>query len=914
MAKAAEGAPLEVVVGRLVRGADLPDACVEQALHWCMDVGAASLNEVLDASRELELHLNLKPLEQQRFRRSCEATRAASSGALFFNRSSRSARRRGSVTEEELVPGMAALLQAALLGECLQRAEQWAEEVGVDSLDELIEYGDELEDHLQLSFMDRRRLRQAMAARRVASAQGGGSRGGMGVRAGAPVSTTWLDLAQLLADAQLSELLQDTRLWCEDNGVKTLEELASLADKFERQMVHNVVDQRRFRKALVARVRAAKITCAPGAFDVGLHGLPGLTEVLSAARLTNHLNAALAWCAEMGPAGLWEIAEDPEDLMDRLGLKDMERRRFQQALDATASEPPSSAEAPDVDSEAGASTPLPVPGLDALLARTRLRERRLEVAAWCDEVGASTIDDITELQDELVQQLELRPLEVQRISAALKCLLQAGIPRMQLPPMSDVMEAGLVEIMEKALLSERLPEVRAWCQENSVVELEDMEAHAAILEEVLRLKVAEQARFRRALAAAPAAAADARRAAQARDREAEAWEEKERRAEQRRRWESEHRGMTAEATSAQRRAQSAEHAAAQAELEAVQLAVQDMQRDLLDKKQEARSRVQGEMLRDIRVQERLWAADKEWHAGHVTLNALRAEKEQADAERARILAARAKAKARGKGKAKAKSKAKAKAKSVLASAAQSGEGIGELETGMDLAMLEDALQRGKAVIKIQAWVRGILARTRMRKLRKTVRETDDVEVRGELAAIRRQLRSLQVGLDVAHGPEVQAKLAAAQAAASRAIAARHRAQQAAAAAAAAVADAETAEAKAAEVRIASPPPSSAAEASTSASEGEEDAVPPQGLGKLLRRAYLSPRLAEAATWCRRELELELEASVRGSSAMVLAPRLADSLNLKPLERRRLLASARALGGVDHDAGGGRRRQRAATAS
>lgn len=62
-----------------------------------------------------------------------------------------------------------------------------------------------------------------------------------------------------------------------------------------------------------------------------------LTEFLEGARLSKYLQDALKWCDEQGAASIEDIVENPEEFVDAMGLKPLEKKRFDRAC-ALASE------------------------------------------------------------------------------------------------------------------------------------------------------------------------------------------------------------------------------------------------------------------------------------------------------------------------------------------------------------------------------------------------------------------------------------------------------------------------------------------------------------------------------------------------------------------------------------------------
>jgi len=56
-----------------------------------------------------------------------------------------------------------------------------------------------------------------------------------------------------------------------------------------------------------------------------------LTEFLEGARLSKYLQDALKWCDEQGAASIEDIVENPEDFVDAMGLKPLEKKRFDRA-------------------------------------------------------------------------------------------------------------------------------------------------------------------------------------------------------------------------------------------------------------------------------------------------------------------------------------------------------------------------------------------------------------------------------------------------------------------------------------------------------------------------------------------------------------------------------------------------------
>mmetsp|Transcript_82091 Transcript_82091/g.214179 ORF Transcript_82091/g.214179 Transcript_82091/m.214179 type:complete len:418 (-) Transcript_82091:99-1352(-) len=62
-----------------------------------------------------------------------------------------------------------------------------------------------------------------------------------------------------------------------------------------------------------------------------------LTEFLENSRLSKYLDDALKWCDEQGAASIEDIVENPEDFVEAMGFKPLERKRFDKAC-ALASE------------------------------------------------------------------------------------------------------------------------------------------------------------------------------------------------------------------------------------------------------------------------------------------------------------------------------------------------------------------------------------------------------------------------------------------------------------------------------------------------------------------------------------------------------------------------------------------------
>jgi hypothetical protein len=137
-----------------LKQARLPDECVMKALEWSHNVGAVDMSEVLRLAHELERYLGLALLEQRRFRemvaRSREKWHREEGGESHVT--------------EELLPGLRSLLDGALLSDYIPKAEEWVEEHGVDTIDEIAEFADEFKASLELNFMDRRRLDKVIEA------------------------------------------------------------------------------------------------------------------------------------------------------------------------------------------------------------------------------------------------------------------------------------------------------------------------------------------------------------------------------------------------------------------------------------------------------------------------------------------------------------------------------------------------------------------------------------------------------------------------------------------------------------------------------------------------------------------------------------------------------------------------------
>jgi hypothetical protein len=62
-----------------------------------------------------------------------------------------------------------------------------------------------------------------------------------------------------------------------------------------------------------------------------------LADFLESARLSKYLQDALKWCDEQGAASIEDIVENPEEFVDAMGLKPLEKKRFDRAC-ALASE------------------------------------------------------------------------------------------------------------------------------------------------------------------------------------------------------------------------------------------------------------------------------------------------------------------------------------------------------------------------------------------------------------------------------------------------------------------------------------------------------------------------------------------------------------------------------------------------
>eukprot|EP00928_Gymnodinium_smaydae_P008138 TRINITY_DN12948_c0_g1_i1.p1 TRINITY_DN12948_c0_g1~~TRINITY_DN12948_c0_g1_i1.p1 ORF type:complete len:871 (+),score=206.89 TRINITY_DN12948_c0_g1_i1:324-2936(+) len=418
----------------LFRAARLPKDLLPVAEAWCAQVGAVTMAEVLEFAHELERALGLKLLEQRRYR------------AITANRKTEAQRQnRGTVYDDgnqhELLPGLAQLLRDSLLPELLKPTEAWVEEMGVVSLEELIHCVDELEEHLQLKVMDRQRLRKVMATWEAAAAGPAGWAGAPSATAPACTAGSIADgedplgLAEIFGEAELLHLIPAAREWCDEMGVRTVEEVANVCDKLERALGLQVMEQRRLRSALTNNV--GRHALAVATVD---HALPGVSEILSTARLSEHLNAALEWCHGMGASSIEEVGGYLEVLGQHLGLKVMEQRRLQKAYDAFLGvdvQDGAQGNSPDASRRSGVSAGQEE-SVDAcndtlggnsaepkeltlreFLHDARLVERKGPAEAWCVEMGVSLVEDLAALHEEFIGDMNLRPMEVTRFKAAL---------------------------------------------------------------------------------------------------------------------------------------------------------------------------------------------------------------------------------------------------------------------------------------------------------------------------------------------------------------------------------------------------------------------------------------------------------------------------------------------------------------
>jgi len=72
----------------------------------------------------------------------------------------------------------------------------------------------------------------------------------------------------------------------------------------------------------------------PAVADDDDDAVPGLAEALQAASLAKHIEAAHNWCAEEGAVSVEEVLEVFDDLCESIGLKPLEKKRFEKALRA----------------------------------------------------------------------------------------------------------------------------------------------------------------------------------------------------------------------------------------------------------------------------------------------------------------------------------------------------------------------------------------------------------------------------------------------------------------------------------------------------------------------------------------------------------------------------------------------------
>eukprot|EP00929_Paragymnodinium_shiwhaense_P000118 TRINITY_DN10032_c0_g1_i2.p1 TRINITY_DN10032_c0_g1~~TRINITY_DN10032_c0_g1_i2.p1 ORF type:complete len:2926 (-),score=856.52 TRINITY_DN10032_c0_g1_i2:109-8886(-) len=557
--------------------AALPERYAVMADAWCRKVGAVNMEEVKEFSSDLEKHIGLKIFEQRRFRKAMEmigqpeeradatseaaASRRSSANTMDLERplrESQPAARRGESPKPELLPGLRNLLQDALLEDLQPAVEDWAEDVGIDSLAELIEYVDELEANVEMKVMDKRRLRTAAASWQVATcspgknrtARGSVSRGNDASLAAKPPAAQkqrkkLMDLAALFAAAQLPHLLNDAEAWCDSMGVKTIEEVAAVTDSFERHLGLRPVELRAYKKALAAQLAAADGEVSGGAvpqgtpaMNVELPGLPGLFEVLSTARLLGRLHETQEWCEEMGASTVHELAEYSEDLGKHLGLKELEQKRLNMAFAAYTGTHDCS---PPAVKDQGSRLPVqlmggsqrllgrraggaPVKGFPEMLVEVQLANKEVAATGWCQEMGVSCWDDVREFMEGLMEHLQLKELERRRLRPAVIDRANAEAEkrsREQEAATRRVMKAaesapvgtsdatsvganggailGLQELMTEARLGHALEALQSCCEKHSICELEQVARQADLVATQIGLKSAEKRRFDKAL-------------------------------------------------------------------------------------------------------------------------------------------------------------------------------------------------------------------------------------------------------------------------------------------------------------------------------------------------------------------------------------------------------------------------------
>eukprot|EP00929_Paragymnodinium_shiwhaense_P052917 TRINITY_DN26494_c0_g1_i1.p1 TRINITY_DN26494_c0_g1~~TRINITY_DN26494_c0_g1_i1.p1 ORF type:complete len:1040 (+),score=251.58 TRINITY_DN26494_c0_g1_i1:107-3226(+) len=657
------------------KAADLPPECIGKAHAWCQRVGAVRLTEALEFGLEIERALGLRMLEQRRFRAAAEERRAAN------RRLSDKMTRMQTDHQEELVPGLTEMMKDALLIEHVGTVERWAEEVGVDSLAELIEHADGMCELLKLTPMDKQRLRKVMAAHQVAAYSVGGRRTKRQVGSALAASTTGatqLDLYALLDAAHLSDHFSAAAEFCEAMGVRTLEEMDWVTDSFERYLGLGVLDQRRFKQVLGQQLADSQGGSAPAGLRLDLPGLPGIVPVLHTARLGHLLHEAQSWCEQMGAASMQEVAACCDELARHLSLKEMEQRRLRKAFVAYLGTQQASQQASQrtAEPEKDADFPPEVPGLVELLLEIRLSDKVTETERWCAAAGATSLADVLDCAEDAATHLSLRPFERRRFIAALqeRCTGVGSVvdpvdhtTNARPPETSDEMPCGLVDAMREARLLDYLPHAQKWCAamgchylENIVCEEVDGE-----FEKEMRFKPAELARFRKLqrdgrLAAIGEAARARVEAAQQRERDessqlqeqaqqqqsAEQSERAER--ERREKIEKKRNEVQADSKAAREAATVAERVAVGAEISALRSMLWDMEEDVKLHKEALPKRRLLEEAKPVKIQ----GVFKHWSdrlaKNKNNIEDWQAKKDAAEAEKERLVEEAAKAAAKAK--------------------------------------------------------------------------------------------------------------------------------------------------------------------------------------------------------------------------------------------------------------------------
>eukprot|EP00927_Polykrikos_kofoidii_P065172 TRINITY_DN60961_c0_g1_i1.p1 TRINITY_DN60961_c0_g1~~TRINITY_DN60961_c0_g1_i1.p1 ORF type:complete len:1310 (-),score=299.72 TRINITY_DN60961_c0_g1_i1:142-3624(-) len=415
------------------------------------------------------------------------------------------------------------------------------------------------------------------------------------------------DLASVFEYAQLSDHFEEASTWCESRGARTLGEVAALSDSLERHLGLRIVEARRLRKALAARLAVDGFTPAPPSLDVGIPGLKGLVDILHTARLGGHLHEAQEWSTNMGAATLPELSLHAQDLGKHLGLREMEQRRLEKAFIAHTGGPATSDEhgnklhemdGGEMPLGIAASYPAQVPGLTELLVKIHLSEKCCDVEKWCAKMGATSMEDIVSFASHFLNDLGLKPFEKQRFMDAVHEQPRGELPwqvaEAQAIPEDEVV-LGLFEFLKQARLLHLWAATQEWCTEHGAVVLEDFVEHADNFEDDFGLRPLEECRFRKALGKAAEIGVWARRAVNERMerlqteqnrqeeekllKEAQRKEESERK-ERRERREKELGEAEGRSLSAREAAETAEKEALQAELRALRSALWDMKEDL----------------------------------------------------------------------------------------------------------------------------------------------------------------------------------------------------------------------------------------------------------------------------------------------------------------------------------------------